>query len=131
MAIVLITHDLGIVARVADRVVVMYAGQVVESGLTEDIFYRSAHPYTVGLRMALPNRDGARRGRLAAIEGRPPDLACPPRGCGYYARCPEALIACEKHLPELQRISGEHSTRCWLQHPLAPRRQAVYQAAHE
>jgi oligopeptide/dipeptide ABC transporter ATP-binding protein len=131
MAIVLITHDLGVVARIADRVAVMYAGQIVESGSADDIYYRSAHPYTLGLRRALPSGNGRRGGRLTAIEGSPPDLARPPQGCGYYARCPEAMKACECHMPELQDIGGEHSARCWLQHPQAPRRPDMYQPAHE
>ncbi|MGO9059133.1 MAG: ABC transporter ATP-binding protein [Candidatus Binataceae bacterium] len=131
MSIVLITHDLGVVARIADRVTVMYAGQVIESGSAEDIYDRSAHPYTVGLRKALPNWSGSHRGRLAAIEGSPPDLSCPPQGCGYYARCPEAMMACEGHIPELQDIGGEHFARCWLQHSRAPRRPDVYQPVYE
>jgi oligopeptide/dipeptide ABC transporter ATP-binding protein len=135
MAIVLITHDLGVVARIADRVAVMYAGQIVESGFTDDIYYRSAHPYTVGLRRALPSgngrRGGRRGGRLTAIEGSPPDLARPPVGCAYYARCPEAMKVCECHMPELQDVGGEHAARCWLQHSRAPRRADVHQPAHE
>jgi oligopeptide/dipeptide ABC transporter ATP-binding protein len=131
MAIVLITHDLGVVARIADRVAVMYAGQIVESGSADDIYYRSAHPYTLGLRRALPSGNGRRGGRLTAIEGSPPDLARPPQGCGFYARCTEAMKACECHMPELQDIGGEHSARCWLQHPQAPRRPDMYQPAHE
>ena len=127
MAILLITHDLGVVARMADRVSVMYAGQVVESGSVEDIYYHSAHPYTVGLRQALPSRSGTGGGRLAAIEGSPPDLFRPPLGCGYYARCPHAMSLCEGRVPELQELGGGHITRCWLQHPLAPRRPEVHQ----
>ena len=83
MAIILITHDLGVVARVADEVAVMYAGKVVEFGKVDDIFYRSAHPYTVGLRAAMPVNDPSRNHVLSPIEGSPPDLFAPPAGCGY------------------------------------------------
>ena len=88
MAIVLITHDLGVVARMADEVAVMYAGKVVEYGSADDVFYRSAHPYTVGLKEAMPTNDPARQHVLKPIDGSPPDLFAPPAGCGYCPRCP-------------------------------------------
>ena len=83
MAIILITHDLAVVAKMADRVCVMYAGQIVERGSAEDIFYRSRHPYTLGLKQAMPSRSLSRESKLAPIPGSPPDLFAPPKGCGY------------------------------------------------
>ena len=99
MAMVLITHDLGVVARVADDVAVMYAGEIVERGSVDDIFYRSAHPYTVGLRAAMPSIRSSRATGLQPIEGTPPDLLDPPSGCGYFARCPYAMRVCESERP--------------------------------
>ena len=127
MAMVLITHDLGIVARVADRVSVMYAGQIVESGSTEDICYHSAHPYTVGLRRALPSQNDSGNRRLKAIEGSPPDLIQPPRGCAYYGRCPHAMLVCAEGAPQMYELDSGHQARCWLHHALAPCQPEVMQ----
>lgn len=113
MALILITHDLGVVARMADTVSVMYAGQVVEHGTVDDIFYRSTHPYTSGLRAALPTRERDRQ-KLIPIEGAPPDLFRPPAGCGYYARCPSAMKICELNNPTEFQNSSSHWGRCWL-----------------
>ena len=95
MAIILITHDLGVVARMADEVAVMYAGKIVEHGTVNDIFYKSAHPYTLGLKEAMPTNDPSKQHELKPIEGSPPDLFSAPRGCGYCARCPYAMQICE------------------------------------
>jgi oligopeptide/dipeptide ABC transporter ATP-binding protein len=116
MAIVLITHDLGVVARMADDVAVMYAGEIVERGTADDIFHRSGHPYTLGLRAAMPTRDPNKTGRLRPIEGSPPDLFSPPKGCGYFARCPYAMRICEGDRPPPLPVSAGHTARCWLQH---------------
>ena len=121
MAIVLITHDLGVVARMADEVVVMYAGEIVEHGTADDVFYSAAHPYTTGLRSAMPSRDTARAG-LVPIEGAPPDLFAPPQGCAYFARCPHAMLLCESQHPPSFVVSPRHSARCWLHHADAPPR---------
>lgn len=121
MALILITHDLGVVARMADTVSVMYAGQIVEHGSVEDIFYRSVHPYTLGLRTALPTRERNRE-KLVPIEGAPPDLFHPPVGCGYYARCPYAMSVCEKKTPSEYHVAAAHMGRCWLHHPQAAQR---------
>ena len=135
MAIVLITHDLGVVARMADEVLVMYAGEIVERGTVDDVFYRSAHPYTVGLRHAMPTRTLARDARLMPIPGSPPDLFSPPAGCGYFARCPHAMAVCAGQRPALDELRVQadgagpvstahgftHAARCWLQHAGAPR----------
>lgn len=126
MAIILITHDLAVVARMADRVNVMYAGEIVERGCTEDIFYRSSHPYTLGLRDAMPSRTSTKAQRLQPIEGSPPDLFAPPRGCGYYARCPHAMRVCEDDRPQLFDVGDAHAARCWLQHEAAPRVQRLH-----
>ncbi|MCC5885223.1 MAG: ABC transporter ATP-binding protein [Gammaproteobacteria bacterium] len=129
MSIILITHDLGVVARMADDVAVMYAGQIVESGSVEAIFHRGGHPYTLGLRRATPSNDPENRQQLEPIEGSPPDLFHPPVGCGYFARCPHAMQICEGSMPDpfdLHQPSAaaegiRHSARCWLQHAQAPR----------
>lgn len=122
MAIILITHDLGVVARMADDVLVMYAGQVVEQGGVDDVFYKSAHPYTLGLRAAMPtnNREGGNR--LTPIDGSPPDLFHPPTGCGYCARCPYAMQVCLDNPPPLKSVHTDHSTRCWLHDDANPQR---------
>ena len=116
MAIILITHDLGVVARMADEVLVMYAGEVVEKGGVDHVFYRSAHPYTLGLKAAMPsNRDDSAQ-VLTPIDGSPPDLFAPPAGCGYFARCPYAMQACEENHPESFDLHADHFARCWLHH---------------
>ncbi|HET6474300.1 MAG TPA: ABC transporter ATP-binding protein [Pseudomonadales bacterium] len=122
MAIILITHDLGVVARMADRVNVMYAGEIVERGTADDVFYRSAHPYTLGLRDAMPKRNADRALRLRPIDGSPPDLFAPPVGCGYFARCPNAMRACERTHPPQFEIDAGHGARCWLHHASATTR---------
>jgi oligopeptide/dipeptide ABC transporter ATP-binding protein len=120
MAIILITHDLGVVARMADDVAVMYAGQIVEKGSVDDVFYRSAHPYTLGLRGAMPSNDPGAPHRLQPIEGSPPDLFHPPHGCAYAARCPHAMRVCRENDPGAFHQAPDHFARCWLHHPQAP-----------
>ncbi len=119
LSIVLITHDLGVVARMADDVAVLYAGQVVESGPAERLFEAPAHPYTLGLRAALPDPTEGGRRRLTPIEGAPPDLFSPPPGCAYAERCPAAMRACATRLPPLWELEESHRSRCWLHHALA------------
>ncbi len=128
MSIILITHDLAVVARMADRVSVMYAGQIVESGSVDDIFYRSSHPYTVGLRAAMPSNASERNKSLQPIPGSPPDLFEPPEGCGYFARCPNAMKVCQKNLPTPTLVDEvQHYSRCWLQNEMAPKVDNLYQ----
>jgi len=135
MSIILITHDLGVVARMADDVAVMYAGQIVETGSVEAIFQRGGHPYTLGLRRATPSNVPGHKQTLEPIAGSPPDLFHPPAGCGYFARCPHAMQVCERRMPDafdLSDTSGAtddilHSARCWLQHAKAPRTEGVNQ----
>ncbi len=121
MAIILITHDLGVVARMADRVNVMYAGEIVEHGTAHDIFYRSAHPYTLGLRDAMPTNSSNRAHRLQPIDGSPPDLFAPPAGCAYFARCPHAMQICHTERPPSFALDNHHASRCWLHHEAAHR----------
>ncbi|MXY51795.1 MAG: ABC transporter ATP-binding protein [Gammaproteobacteria bacterium] len=121
MAIALITHDLGVVARMADEVLVMYAGQVVERGSVDDVFYRSAHPYTLGLKAAMPTNQSEGEQDLQPIDGSPPDLFAPPEGCGYAARCPFAMEACQGPPPvygirAAAADAYDHESRCWLHH---------------
>jgi len=129
MSIILITHDLAVVARMANRVAVMYAGQIVESGTVDEIFYNSAHPYTLGLRAAMPSNKTTREKKLTPILGSPPDLFHPPLGCGYFARCPHAMKSCETKLPPEYLLNSDsaHQSRCWLQHKEAPRVEALCQ----
>ncbi len=122
MAIVLITHDLGVVAQMADEVAVMYAGQIVEQGSVDDVFYRPAHPYTLGLKQAMPGDEEGLRARLEPIEGSPPDLFSPPPGCPYFERCPWAMKVCGPEVPPLWPVQAGHAARCWLHHERAPRR---------
>ena len=120
MAIILITHDLGVVARMANNVVVMYAGEVLERGTVDDIFYRSGHPYTLGLKTAMPTNKPGREQNLVPIDGSPPDLFAPPSGCGYYARCPHAMEVCVDNPPEAFPLADTHTSRCWLHHEDCP-----------
>lgn len=118
-AIILITHDLGVVARMADRIAVMYAGQIVEQGTPDEIFYHPKHPYTEALLQSIPRLDD-RRDRLQAIPGTPPDLFAPPPGCAFAPRCRYAMKVCQMYEPEMQEIRPGHPARCWLHHPYAP-----------
>ena len=118
-SIILITHDLGIVADLCDRVIVMYAGQIVETGTKREIFKKPKHPYTRGLLRSLPRIDQGKDEPLVPIYGTPPDLAKPPSGCPFWARCSDAMRVCQERQPEATAISGTHSASCWLLHPLA------------
>lgn len=119
MSIILITHDLGIVADKADDVVVMYAGQIVEQGKTNDIFYNPKHPYTKNLLASVPRPDMKKGEPLYSIQGTPPDLYKPPMGCGFFDRCSEAMIVCEKNMPEFYEHGSGHFSRCFLNHSFA------------
>ncbi|MBS0522912.1 MAG: ABC transporter ATP-binding protein [Proteobacteria bacterium] len=110
-AIILITHDLGVVAEMADDVAVMYAGQIVERAPVESLFARPEHPYTVGLLGSIPKLD-QKRERLPSIEGRVPDMAHPPVGCRFAARCPFVEPACRDAVPPLVEVTPSHLTRC-------------------
>jgi peptide/nickel transport system ATP-binding protein len=112
VAVAVITHDMGVVAEVADRVAVMYAGNVVEVGHVEDVFYNPLHPYTQGLMAAVPKlRD--REGKLISIPGSPPDLVNPPRGCSFHPRCPIAAEICRTTEPQPTELSRGRSVSCF------------------
>ncbi|PPA69828.1 ABC transporter ATP-binding protein [Jeotgalibacillus proteolyticus] len=113
VAIILITHDLGVVAKIANRIAVMYAGKIVETGTKREIFYEPKHPYTQGLLNSVPRLD--LKGKpLEPIEGTPPDLFAPPVGCPFTARCPHAMTVCEKIMPQQTALSQSHGVNCWL-----------------
>lgn len=117
-SIVLITHDMGVVANMADRIYVMYAGKVVEHGDARTIFYEPKHPYTKALLEAVPRLDCRTQEALPAIPGTPPDLIAPPTGCAFAARCPYAMNICRKREPEATRfLEEDHEAYCWLNHP--------------
>ncbi|KPB05218.1 ABC transporter ATP-binding protein [Bacillus sp. CHD6a] len=120
VSIIIITHDLGVVAQVADRVAVMYAGKIVESGNRREIFYRGEHPYTKGLLNSVPRLD-LENEELVPIVGSPPDLFSPPTGCAFAARCEHAMEVCERVYPINTTLSEEHHVDCWLQDPRAPK----------
>ncbi len=119
-AIILITHDLGVVASMADRVAVMYAGKIVELGTAEDIFYRPSHPYTKALLRSLPTTDMDRSVRLVSIAGTPPDLLNPPVGCGFASRCRNCMKICHAQLPPQFEVGQNHLSACWLHHEDCP-----------
>lgn len=119
-AIILITHDLGVVANAASRVAVMYGGKIVETGTVDEIFYNPKHPYTWGLLGSMPKLDGSHE-TLQAIPGSPPDLADPPKGCPFVTRCPHAMKACKEHMPAYTNLSDTQKTACWLLDERAPK----------
>lgn len=119
MSIILITHDLGVVADMSDKVLVMYAGQIVEEGLTDEIFNHTMHPYTKKLLASVPRLDMSRDEPLYSIDGTPPDLYIPPEGCSFYDRCDYAMKICKTHMPDFVSHSPNHKSRCWLNHPMA------------
>jgi len=114
-SIILITHDLGIVADLCDRVFVMYAGEVVETGTKYEIFKNPQHPYTKGLLRSLPRLDQSKDEPLIPIFGSPPDLIAPPAGCSFCSRCQDAMNICATEAPETTTISSTQTVRCWLQ----------------
>ena len=113
LALIFITHNLGIVAKMCDKVAVMYAGRMVESGPVRQIFNRPAHPYTEALLRSIP-RLTDRRQRLTAIEGQPPDMTSPPSGCAFHPRCPKAIERCQEQDPPTFEVAADQRTRCWL-----------------
>lgn len=120
-SIIIITHDLGVVADIADRVVVMYAGKIIERGTVDEIFYNPQHPYTWGLLKSVPRLDAKNKEKLVPIIGTPPDLFAPPVGCPFAARCDYAMKICYEAPPELTKESETQQVACWLKHPYAPK----------
>ena len=114
MAIIMITHDLGVVASMCDRIAVMYAGRIIEYGTTDDIFYRPHHMYTKGLIRSIPRLDTKEHERLVPIEGTPVDLLNPPAGCPFAPRCEACMKICLREMPPVTQFDDVHYTQCWL-----------------
>lgn len=120
-AIMLITHDLGVVAGMAQNIIVMYAGQIIEKATVDELFENPLHPYTNSLLNAVPGLNLESKGQLASIYGTPPDLLSPPKGCAFASRCKFCMKICRIQNPEITQISSTHETSCWLQHGQAPK----------
>ena len=120
-SIILITHDLGVVADVCSRIIVMYGGLIMEEGRAEDIFYEPLHPYTMGLLKSIPRLDLGQKQRLVPIPGSPPDLIKPPKGCPFAARCPYAMKICLDYQPGYYERKPGHKAACWFHHQDAPK----------
>ncbi len=114
VAMIIITHNLGVVARYADRVNVMYAGKVIEQGPAPEVYYHSRHPYTLGLLRSVPRLDQPRKAKLNPIDGQPPDLANLPAGCSFKPRCKFAVEKCAHEIPPLTAVDAEHLSACWV-----------------
>lgn len=123
-AIVLISHDLGVIANLCDDIAVMYAGQIVECGSAEDIFYNAHHPYTKGLLKSLPRLTDKKGEPLSVIEGQPPDLKQDINFCPFAMRCDKAMRICAAQIPAVTQIGNHHYVKCWLEHELAPKGEA-------
>jgi oligopeptide transport system ATP-binding protein len=119
-SIVLITHDLGVVAETCSKVVVMYGGLVMEEGSVEQIFKNPSNPYTLGLMKSIPKVESGEKSRLIPIEGSPPDLLKPPTGCPFGARCSYAMNICAEELPPYFNVEEGHRSMCWMLHENAP-----------
>lgn len=114
MSIIFITHDLGVVSEICDKVIVMYAGNIVESGNIDDIFYQPKHPYTLGLLKSVPKLNAEEHERLIPIEGTPVDLIYPPAGCAFAPRCEHCMKICLSKKPPLCHVGEDHDSLCWL-----------------
>jgi oligopeptide/dipeptide ABC transporter ATP-binding protein len=119
VAMIIITHNLGVVARYADRVNVMYAGKIIEMGTAKDIYHHPRHPYTLALLKSVPRMDQPRRDKLDPVEGQPPDLTMLDDGCSFRARCRFRVDKCNQNFPELERIDGKHLSACFEKNSLA------------
>lgn len=117
-SIILITHNLGVVANIANKVAVMYGGKIVEKGMVDEIFYHARHPYTLGLIASIPKVHET-ADTLTTIPGTPPDLIAPPKGCPFAPRCERAMRVCMEYEPEFTELSSTHRCACWLLHPMA------------
>lgn len=114
MSIIMITHDLGVVASMCEKIAVMYAGHIVEYGTTDEIFYQPSHEYTKGLIKSIPNLNAEEVTRLIPIEGQPVDLLNPPAGCPFAPRCASCMKICLREMPPKTQLSDTHYTHCWL-----------------
>ena len=119
-AIILITHDLGVVADIAKRICVMYSGKIVETGSARDIFYRPHHPYTLALLSSVPRLDLENKQELVTIDGTPPDLLEPPAGCPFCTRCQYCMPVCRSEMPPETDFGNGHKASCWLHDVRAP-----------
>ncbi|PAE26650.1 MULTISPECIES: ABC transporter ATP-binding protein [Bacillaceae] len=120
-SIVMVTHDLGVVAKMCTRVMVMYGGTIVEEGSIREVFYNPQHPYTWGLLRSIPKVSTGEKRKLIPIPGSPPDLIAPPKGCPFTARCEHAMKICEQRPAQLVHLTETHRASCWLMHPKAPK----------
>lgn len=129
-SIIIVTHNLGVVASVADRVAVMYGGRFVEIGCIDEVFYKMGHPYTEGLLASIPKLN-EREQQLYSIAGSPPDLMSPPKGCPFAARCQYCMAVCEEFPPPVTSLSDTHSAACWLFDPRAKGQPGAKEAAKD
>jgi len=120
-SVMIITHDLGIAAEVADRIQVMYAGEIIERGTKKEIFENPQHPYTWALLQSVPSLENKNKEKLYSLGGTPPELLAPPKGCAFAARCEYCMKVCKKIKPPVTKISDNQSVSCWLKHSLAPK----------
>ena len=118
-AVIMITHDLGVVAKLCDKIAIMYGGKIVETGTDREIFYEPKHPYTLGLISCIANPEDDDEKELTPIPGSPPDLLNPPKGCPFVDRCSKAMKVCKEYMPEVTTYSETHQCACWLQHEKA------------
>lgn len=121
MSIILITHDLGVVAGMAQKVIVVYAGKIMETGTLDDLYYNPQHPYTCGLLNSIARLDLEDNAMLEPIRGTPPDLLSPPKGCPFASRCNHVMEVCVHVMPPYTDVNSGHRVACWLQDPRAPK----------
>lgn len=126
-AIILVTHDLGVVATLADRIQVMYAGQILEYGSAREIFYEPQHPYTWALLSSVPGLAEHGKQELYSLKGTPPDLLMPLTSCPFAARCDYCMPICKERMPDATKLTATHHVACWLQHPDAPKVKPFYE----
>ncbi len=128
-SVILVSHDLGVIADFCDVIKVMYAGIIAEEGAKRDIFYHAAHPYTQGLLKSIPKINTEHKSRLVPIDGQPPDLIAPPKGCPFADRCQYSMRLCRNQCPDLIEVSPGHRAACWLTHPEAPKPEGYLKGA--
>ena len=120
-SVILVTHDLGIAAEVGDRIQVMYAGEIIETGTKSEIFKKAVHPYTWALMKSVPSAQSQTEEKLYSLKGTPPDLIAPPKACAFAPRCEYCMGICRRLHPVMAAESESHSAGCWLMHPDAPK----------
>ena len=129
-SILFITHDLGVIAQLCTRVIVMYGGMIMEEAPIDEIFYGPKHPYTMGLLASVPGIHQDKAERLKPIPGSPPDMLAPPQGCPFAPRCPYARRICAQKMPQEYRVNENHRSLCWLLDPQAPEEDNPFREAH-